>query len=425
MRTEYPRMDMKRENHTILNGEWDFAFDEKNDGLKEKWYKNFPSNAVKINVPYAYQTELSGINCKDKVDVVWYRKVVTLEAGYINLNFGAIDFESDVYINGDHVMNHVGGETSFKVGYNVEISGEHEIVVRAYDPSYNEEIPRGKQFWEDESRGIWYTPTTGIWQPVWIDYVGYCEIVKIKTNSRLLEGMQDIFVEVTPNAIGKKLKLTVDVDKENKYSVLQDINNIYSNFSIEMYNAQIFNMPFHSGGRESICWSPENPRLFNYKIEIVDENETVDAVDSYFGFREITTENGVTYLNNNPYYFKLILDQGYWESGLLTAPTDEDFKKDILLAKEMGFNGCRKHQKVEDPRFLYWADKLGFLVWGEVSSSPVYTDKSVRYAQNNWFDIIERDYNHPSIVAWVPLNESWTVPFIKRDDKQQAHSLSL
>lgn len=425
MRTEYPRMDMKRDKYLILNGKWDFAFDPQNCGLADRWYKEFPNQNLEINVPFAYQTKLSGINKRDKVDVVWYRKTINLNPGKVALNFGAVDFEADVYIDGEHQLNHIGGETSFKVIFDVQLAKDYEIVVRVYDPSYNEEIPRGKQFWEDESRGIWYTPTTGIWQPVWVDYLGDCTIDKLKTSSRLLEGFQDINVTVSENAINKKLQLTINLEDNQEYTITQDIHNIYNTFTIEMYDNKIFKMPFHSGGRDSICWSPENPRLFDYKVEIIDQDVVIDQVESYFGFREITTENGITYLNNNPYYFKLVLDQGYWEDGLLTAPTDEDYIKDIKLAKEMGFNGCRKHQKVEDPRFLYWADKLGFLVWGEVSSSPVYSDNAVKYAQTNWFEIIERDYNHPCIVAWVPLNESWTVPFIKRDLKQQAHSMSL
>lgn len=424
MRNEYPRMDRKREKYLLLNGEWDFAFDKDNIGKQKSWNKKFPNQGMVINVPFAYQTELSGINRKDKIDTIWYRKIIRLEKGNIKLNFGAVDFEADVYINGQHQLNHMGGETSFEIDYSVVKDDEYEIIVRAFDPSYDEEIPRGKQFWEEESRGIWYTPTSGIWQPVWIDYVGEACIDNIKTTSRLMEGMQDFEVEVNDLAIGNKLRLTV-LDDNLKLTIEKDIRTKYTNFSIDMYENMIFKIPFHSGGKESICWSPDNPRLFDYKLEIIEDEMTLDKVNSYFGFREINIKNGRTYLNNNPYYFKLLLDQGYWEQGLITAPTDNDFKKDIELAKEMGFNGCRKHQKVEDPRFLYWADKLGFLVWGEVSSSPIFTDKAVKYAQSNWFEIIKRDYNHPCIVAWVPLNESWGVPFIKTDKKQQAHSMSL
>lgn len=424
MRNEYPRMDRKRDDHELLNGIWQFMFDEQNIGIKEEWYNQFPEGSLEINVPFAYQTTLSGINDIRRCDVVWYKRTVEVKAGYSELHFGAVDFEADVFIDGLHKLNHIGGETEFVIDLFYQKATEIEIVVRVYDPSKDEQIPRGKQFWEDESRGIWYTPTTGIWQSVWIDYVGEMKINNVKTTSLLNQGVQNFKVNVSENAIGLKLKLEVKYEEEVIYCATQDILTIDCNFDVEVYNNQIFKIPFHGGGQESICWSPENPRLFDYQISIVNDT-IVDSLAGYFGFREIKFENGLTILNNSPYYFKLVLDQGYWKDGLLTAPTDEDYKRDIELAKEMGFNGCRKHQKVEDPRFLYWADKLGFLVWGEVASCPVYSERAVKNSQMQWFDIIERDYNHPCIVAWVPLNESWGVPFINFDEKQQAHSMSL
>lgn len=424
MRNEYPRMDKKRENYQMLNGKWDFAFDVENVGLRERWYNSFPEQGLEIQVPFAYQSELSGVENKIDCDVIWYRKKVLVKSGFIKLNFGAIDFESDIYVNKLHVMNHKGGETPIEIDYYNEKDQELEIIVRAFDPLSEEQIPRGKQSWEGKSRGIWYTPTSGIWQPVWIDYVSEHQIEKIQTNSKLIEGIQEFRIIVTPNSVGKKIKLTF-TDSNMNLCIVKDITNVENYFAIEMYNNKIFRTPFHGGGIESICWSPEHPRLFNYTVEIIDGEDSLDLIQSYFGFREIITQNGMTYLNNNPYYFKLVLDQGYWKSGLLTAPSDEDYIKDISAAKDLGFNGCRKHQKVEDPRFLYWADKLGFLVWGEVSSAPVFSSKAVRHTQENWFEIIERDFNHPSIVAWVPLNESWGVPFINNSKKQQAHSMSL
>lgn len=151
----------------------------------------------------------------------------------------------------------------------------------------------------------------------------------------------------------------------------------------------------------------------------------VDSVSSYFGMRKIHTENGMVMLNNRPYYMKLVLDQGYWPGSLITAPDDEAFKTDIELAKKMGFNGCRKHQKAEDPRFLYWADKLGYIVWGEMAAACVYNETSVARTTREWIDIVERDYNHPCICVWVPLNESWGVPYIAHDPQQQAHSMAM
>lgn len=425
MRNEYPRMDRKRENYQMLVGKWNFMFDEDNIGEIEKWYKQFPQNHLNIIVPYAYQAKLSGIDDQRRCDVVWYQRSVEVKEGHSELIFGAVDYICDVYIDGEHKINHVGGETTFKIGLYYEKETTLNIILRVEDPSYDEEIPRGKQIWEKESKGIWYTPTTGIWQPVWIDYVGEAKVQKVKTKSNIVTGIQEFRIEVNNKALNKQLKLDIYFEGNSIYSGGQEITNENIIFCIDKYNKMIFKTPFHGGGQESICWSPEHPRLFDYVITIMEGEELLDRLEGYYGFREIKIQDGMTYLNNNPYYFKLVLDQGYWKNGLLTAPRDEDFIKDIELAKEMGFNGCRKHQKVEDPRFLYWADKLGFLVWGEVASAPVFTEKAVKNTQTQWFDIIERDYNHPSIVAWVPLNESWGVPFINVCEMQQAHSMSL
>lgn len=425
MREEYPRMNWRRKKFQILNGRWNFKFDEKNVGHLEKWHHKFPIDAISIEVPFAYQTKLSGIDDQRRCDVVWYNKSVEIDAGYCEINFGAIDYESDIYIDGQHYMHHIGGETHFKIDYYSEVKKSVNLTIRVVDPSYDESIPRGKQVWEDESHGIWYTPTTGIWQSVWIDYVGQQKVTSIRTKSNLDEGTQEFKIRFNTKLNGKKVNLQVFNGKDEMYNITQAVNENFTDFKINMYNEKIFNTSFHGYNRESICWTPENPKLFDYKVTILNDNQEIDSLDSYFGFREIRIENGKTILNNNPYYFKLILDQGYWEEGLLTAPSDKDFIKDIELAKEMGFNGCRKHQKVEDPRFLYWADRLGFLVWGEVSSCPSYNEKAVKASQHQWFEIIERDYNNPSIVAWVPLNESWGVPFIRFNKQQQSHSLSL
>jgi hypothetical protein len=177
--------------------------------------------------------------------------------------------------------------------------------------------------------------------------------------------------------------------------------------------------------QEDLAWTPENPRLFDTKITVCSEHGVTDEVDTYFGMRKVSIENGRFMLNNREYYQKLVLDQGYWEPSLLTAPTDEDFIKDIELTKAMGFNGVRKHQKVEDPRYLYHADRLGLLVWGEIGAAYVYSREYAHRIYAEWMEAVERDYNHPCIVAWTPLNESWGVQEIKVDKCQQAHCNAL
>lgn len=423
MRNEYPRPIFKRDNWVSLNGEWDFIFDDENKGIDQQFFRYFPKESLKINVPFAYQTKLSGINERTKHDVIWYRKKVMVNSK-TRINFQAVDYSCSVYVNGDKLLDHTGGSTPFSVDVPEYLNGEVDLVVRCFDPLFDESIPRGKQFWEEKSRGIWYTPTSGIWQSVWTEEVNKSQITQIFNNSDVDNGYQYTKV-ITSDSVGKKLKFVVTFEGEVLESSEKLITNNEENFVTDVYRNKIFNYTFHDTKRDTMCWSPERPVLFDVEISILDDEQICDKVDSYFGFRKIETKNGMTYLNNRPYYQKLVLDQGYWIDGLLTAPSDEDFKQDIILSKEMGFNGCRKHQKVEDPRFLYWADKLGYLVWGEVEAPAIFNSNAVEGMQKLWFDIIKRDYNHPCIVAWVPMNESWGVPNISFDDKQQSHSLSL
>ncbi|MFP7300082.1 glycoside hydrolase family 2 protein [Neobacillus niacini] len=426
-RPEYPRPQLVRKEWLNLNGEWDFAFDDENTGVKEKWFQTESAFNQKINVPFAYQTKLSGINDPSFHDHVWYRREFTVPTQWkdqrVILHFGAVDYRAWVYVNGQYVGYHEGGNVSFSMDVTDHLVwGNETLVVRVEDPSTDETIPRGKQFWVEKSDAIWYTRTTGIWQTVWLEPVSSTSISKLRLTPDIDHG--DIIVEF--DVIGDYLNKKVDVEISFKGErVVKDTIEVFESYnkrSINLYNRQIFRTSFHHIGWN---WSPENPNLFDIKVSLKEDEVTLDEVDSYFGMRKVHIENGMVYLNNKPYYQKLVLDQGYWPEGLLTAPTDEDLKRDIELTKEMGFNGCRKHQKVEDPRFLYWADQLGFLVWGECAAFPSYSEDAAARLTREWIEIIERDYNHPSVIAWVPVNESWGVPNIKGNKQQQHHSLAM
>ncbi|WP_204317747.1 glycoside hydrolase family 2 protein [Neobacillus sedimentimangrovi] len=426
-RNEYPRPQLVRKNWLNLNGEWQFAFDDENIGVKEKWFQIVHPFKQKIIVPFAYQTKLSGINDPSFHDHVWYRREFTVPKEWsgqkIILHFGAVDYRAWVYVNGQYAGYHEGGHVSFSFDITELLTWETEtIVVRVEDPSRDETIPRGKQFWFEKSDSIWYTRTTGIWQTVWLEPVSSTNISKLRLTPDIDRGDIIVEFEVKGNYLNKKAEIEIGFKGEKVVLDTIEIFEAYNKRSINLYNRQIFRTSFHHVGWN---WTPESPNLFDIKITLKDDQEVFDEIDSYFGMRKIHIENGMVYLNNKPYYQKLVLDQGYWPDGLLTAPTDEDLKKDIELALEMGFNGCRKHQKVEDPRFFYWADKLGFLVWGECPASPSYSEDAASRLTKEWIEIIERDYNHPSIVAWVPLNESWGVPFIKFNKQQQHHSLAM
>lgn len=425
VRNEYPRPQFVREQWQNLNGEWQFEFDDNNAGLEEKWYE--PENVLdrKIIVPFVYQSKLSGICEKIPHNIVWYKRQVETELPKederLILHFGAVDYEAQVFVNGHCVVRHEGGNMPFSADITPYLKDTVQtIAVRVKDPQEDEEIPRGKQFWKEKSEGIWYTNSTGIWQTVWMEKIASKHIKDVKFTSLFDEGKISIVCEGENLEEGDRLfyKITYKGDDVAEGKLVWNGNIL--EWDVDLIQRKIFHTNFHDGGR---TWSPEHPNLFDVNLKLEDRSgKYTDEVDTYFGFRKVHIENGMVYLNNKPYYQKLVLDQGYWPDGLLTAPSDEAFQQDILAAKKMGFNGCRKHQKMEDPRFLFWADQMGYIVWGECASAPIYSEKAVVRLADEWAETVERDYNHPSILVWVPLNESWGVPMIHQDRMQQHFS---
>ncbi|UPM55060.1 glycoside hydrolase family 2 protein [Gottfriedia acidiceleris] len=426
-RQEYPRPHLIRKEWLNLNGTWSFVFDDDNVGSKQKWYKNNCTFDKEIEVPFAYQSKLSGINDSTFHDVVWYKREFEIPENWngknVILHFGAVDYRAWVYVNEQFVGFHEGGNTAFEFDITNSLTiGKQTVVVKVEDPSTDETIPRGKQYWLEQSDSIWYTRTTGIWQTVWLETLNPTHLSKLRFTPDIDKGEISVEFELEGNIFDKEVQFEIEFKGQR---VLKDkilIHEKYNRRSFNLYSQKIFRTSFHHDGWN---WTPENPNLFDVKITLFEGDNQLDEIKTYFGMRKIHTENKMIYLNNRPYYQKLVLDQGYWPDGLLTAPTDEDLKKDIILSKEMGFNGCRKHQKVEDPRFLYWADKLGFLVWGECAASPSYSEDAAARLMKEWVEIVERDYNHPSIVAWVPLNESWGIPNVRDNRQQQHHSLAM
>lgn len=427
-RNEYPRPQFVREEWLNLNGEWEFEFDDQELGESEKWYYNEKDFSAKIQVPFPFQSSLSGIEDTTFHDIIWYKREVKLSKEWKDkkmiLHFGAVDFRARIYVNEVFVGEHEGGNTSFSFDITNYLTwGEKEtITVRAEDPSVDESIPRGKQYWKEKSAAIWYTRTSGIWQTVWIEPVEKAFIKNLKITPYFDEGEVEFDFSLTSDCMGKRLSTEIFYQGKKLVSDSLEVNEQVMRRKFYLFNNEVDRSEFHGVGWS---WRPEDPNLFDVSCKIENGDKNLDTVASYFGMRKIHTEKGMVYLNNGPYYQKLILDQGYWEKGILTAATDEDFIKDILMAKEMGFNGCRKHQKVEDPRFLYWADKLGFLVWGECASPSVYTDQAAKYLTREWMEIIERDYNHPCIIAWTPINESWGVLEIGINRVQQHYSQAI
>lgn len=428
-RKAYPRPQFVREAWQNLNGSWQFCFDDNNEGLAEKWYLDEKEFRDQIEVPFVYQCKLSGIQEDKSHEILWYKKSFEIETNgkeRVLLHFGAVDYHAMIFLNGGLVCEHEGGHTSFTVDITDFLDTnkkEQSLAVRVYDPLEDELIPRGKQIWEDQPKGIWYTGTTGIWQTVWVEKVNHKYISDLKFTSLFDEGKESIICITEDTDFGDAIAYQISFEGNTICEGEVKCHNHTIKWDVDLIQNHIFRTNFHDNGW---AWTPESPSLFEVLLVLKDaEGHVFDRVESYFGFRKVHKENGMVYLNNKPYYQKLVLDQGYWREGLMTAPADEAFKRDIELAKEMGFNGCRKHQKTEDPIFLYWADKLGFLVWGECASTVMYDPKAVKRLMTEWTEIIQRDYNHPSIIVWVPLNESWGIPNVHRNSMQQHFSQTM
>ncbi|MBR3178304.1 MAG: beta galactosidase jelly roll domain-containing protein [Clostridia bacterium] len=409
-RPEYPRPQFVRDTWQNLNGEWQFSFDE-------------PSFDQRITVPFVFQSKLSGICNMERHDVVWYRKAVTIpedwEGQKVLLHFGAVDYRAKIWINGTFIGSHTGGHVSFSFDITEALQeGENTITVCAEDDLMDMTTPRGKQYW-GKAKSIFYTPSTGIWQTVWLEAVAPKYIRKVDITPDLdrrtatfdyVLSDESLAFEVEVAFKGKTIacERTLAMRKEGRIIVPLDK---------QLLGEDNFNTVS--------AWSPKHPNLFDVTYRLSDGETVCDTVKSYFGLRKISVENGIVLLNNYPLYQKLLLDQGYWPDSLLTAPDDEAFVRDIELCKAMGFNGVRKHQKVEDPRFLYYADKMGLLVWSEMANAFEYTTDYIRRFTSEWMESIERDYNHPCIIAWTPLNESWGVENISSDSRQAHHATAL
>ena len=452
---EYPRPQFVRENNWInLNGEWEFNFDDENIGLKEKWYdierkKKFDK---KITVPFCFQSKLSGINDQSFHDVVWYRKEFNQLKGFkgkrLLLHFEAVDYLCRIYLNGIFIGSHEGGYVGFSFDITDYISESNSLVVRVEDPSTDCEIPRGKQFWEEKYSNIFYPRVTGIWETVWLEAVNlnnYIEKVKITSNVDKAEiiihfnifgkGFKELNLKVV-STYQEKIIFEDNINLENLgelkksikgKSTIKEKMDFYEKTWRYVKNPNQFRIKFEIKKEHLRLWNVDDPNL--YELELIlynaESNEIYDKVKSYFGMRKISILNNKIMLNNKPIYQKLVLVQGYWENSLYTAPSDEAIIKDIQFIKEFGFNGLRTHQKTFSRRYVYWCDKLGLLIWGEMGNAFMFSKESQVRFFNQYVEMITRDYNHPSIVAWVLLNEGWGVNRAEQDKRMVNYSVSL
>ncbi|MCI2049272.1 MAG: glycoside hydrolase family 2 [Lachnospiraceae bacterium] len=420
---DYPRPQMVRDNWKNLNGDWEFSFDDEDVGIRDKWYENFPS-ARHICVPFASETELSGIHDEKLHRQVWYKRSFFITrndekvTNRMILHFEGSDYSTSLWINGIPAGTHNGGYERFSFDITAfVIDGENTITVRVTD-SENIYQPRGKQRWRNESYECWYVQTTGIWKTVWMEEVNETYIEELKLTPAFQK--QEIVIDGMITGILKQQigngNYSVELECSFEKKIVRRVNISLSDLSFHTV-MNVFSANDDWTGVKA--WSPSEPNLYDLTIRLINNEREIDKVTSYFGMREIRIENGNILLNGIPLYQKLILDQGYWKNSGLTPPNEQALIDDIDKIHEMGFNGLRKHQKIEDERFLYWCDVKGMLVWSEAPATYAFSDQAVCCFTEEWIKIVKQNYNHPCIITWTPFNESWGVPEIETSKAQQ------
>lgn len=421
---DYPRPQFVRKEWKNLNGEWNFVFDDKDEGEMKKYFTNFPIHK-KINVPFTYETKLSGIEDETIHYIVWYNRKIKiskeqLQNNKLILNFEGSDYETKVWINGHYIGENIGGYSRFS--FEIEkyiVEGVNDITVRVQD-SLSKDQPRGKQRYKKESWKCWYIQTTGIWKTVWIEWISKKYLKSVKNTPKT----DKVKLEIETNLLER------DIEEQNYYieteisfngQILNKVKELLNN------NNQKIEMDIVQDGIDHIVqkWDTNNPNLYDISYKLYCNNEIIDTVYSYFGIRNISIKENKIFLNDEQLYLKLILDQGYWKESHLTPPSEESLINDIESVLAFGYNGIRKHQKIEDERFLYWCDIKGVLVWSEMANCYSFDDNSLQKFTNEWIRVVKQNYNHPSIITWVPINESWGIPEVSICKKQQNFATSL
>ncbi|WP_067163868.1 glycoside hydrolase family 2 protein [Microbacterium sp. TNHR37B] len=425
----HPRPQLTRPQWTDLSGPWGFTFDDADEGLAAGWHSPQVDTTPfdrEILVPFPPESPASGIADTAHHRVSWYSRSFDPSdlhaAGFgtgrrLHLHFGAVDYRCRVWIDGQQVGDHEGGHTPFGFDITDALADieRHTIVVRVEDDPHDIGQPRGKQDWREQPHVIWYHRTSGIWQPVWLEATPAVATTAVRWNPDPRRGVVAVDLELSRVPDGPTAA-RIDLSFEGRAlgSVETDVLDDEAALVIpvaDLLNGQAY---------EELLWSPEHPRLVEATITVGE-----DAAQSYLGIRTAHVERRRFFLNDRPYYVRSVLNQGYWPQTHLAAPSADALRDEVQLIKDLGFNATRLHQKFEDPRFLYWADRLGLLVWGEAPASFTFSPTTVARTMREWLDIVRRDYSHPSIVTWVPLNESWGVQHVAHDSRMRAFARSL
>ena len=420
----YPNPAFERDEWQPLNGMWEFQFDDDDIGLRKNWQNR--DLELKIRVPFVYQSEMSNlsdskgnrieINAEsDYHPVLWYRRKVDINSINKNtiLNFNAVDYSAMVWVNDHMVTTHVGGYSPFSIDISAYVKyGENTIVVRCED-YHDPAQPRGKQIWTDKHWGCWYAPSSGIWQDVWLSFSDEKNIASAMITPDLDKRMAHFEIEYSKK-VSQAEVLEIQLDYNGKLYQRAEV-------SVEKYRQ---NIHLHISQPNQVddkhAWSPESPSLFYVTLLLKDcKGNILDKVKTYFGMRKISTRNGQILLNNRPLYQRLILDQAYWPESLITPPSKEALRKDLELIKALGFNGLRMHQKFEDPWLYYLASEMGLVVWAELPSAYRFSFNEVENVTRDMLFAVKSLYNNPSIITWVPFNESWGIRDVFTDKEEQ------
>ncbi len=404
----YPRPQLRRAGWSSLDGPWEFSID-----ADARWLSPGEARFTgTIEVPFAPETPRSGVGDTGFYKAVWYRREVPVPplgpSDRLMLHFGAVDYLACVWVDGAFACEHEGGYTPFTVDITECARGKRAVtvVVRAFDDPWDLALPRGKQDWKLEPHSIWYPRTTGIWQTVWLEVVPRTHIEFLRWTPNL-ERWEIGFHARLHAASGRRLRMSVKL----RIGDLVLANDDYSVVAGEVHRRIVLSDPGIDDFRNELLWSPARPTIIDATIILRDESgAALDRVKSYTALRAVSVRGDRFVLNGRDYRLRMVLDQGYWPDTGLTPPDDDALRRDVELTRAMGFNGARKHQKIEDPRYLYWADHLGLLVWEEMPSAYRFTQRSVERLTRQWLEAVRRDASHPCIVAWVPFNESWGVP---------------
>ena len=419
----YPRPMLRRDSFHPLVGDWDFQIG--GDRLAAPGDVEFDRT---IRVPFAPESPLSGVGHDDFLPLCWYRRRFAApprEGGErVRLVFEAVDYRCRVWLNGVFVGEHEGGYTRFAFDVTDALSdaGEQTLIVRVQDDPLDLSQPRGKQDWLREPHGIWYPRKTGIWQTPWLEVVPQARVSRLNWTADVTAWQIALDAEFAGDvaSLGEDAALRVTLSHDGQ-RLARDTFTLASASGVDGLSRVLrLADPGIDDARHKLLWSPQSPTLIDASVELLDSaGEVVDRVASYTAMRDVATLGDRFMLNGRPIQLRLVLDQGYWPDGGLTAPDDAALRRDVELIKSLGFNGVRLHQKIECERFLYWADTLGLLVWEELPSAYQFTPRATERLAREWTAAVRRDQSHPCVIAWVPVNESWGFPDLPVSPQQR------